>query len=175
MSPARLYQRMSWTRALSQPIGGFRRLCDIRDYIRCEYPWAVQKHGTLSRVSRSKRRKVETSGTWSYHWRSYRRVMLTNKSGLKRKSPALWRAVRLHRRCLLLSSGAAGTRLSLDRQALLPKGADAINCSLLSRVILRNRSRCVFLLRHSCFKSLFSALARCLDLLSIQMCTRHAQ
>jgi hypothetical protein len=29
---------MSWTRALSQPIGGFRRLSDIRDYIRSEYP-----------------------------------------------------------------------------------------------------------------------------------------
>jgi hypothetical protein len=29
---------MSWTRTLSQPIGGFRRLSDIRDYIRSEYP-----------------------------------------------------------------------------------------------------------------------------------------
>jgi hypothetical protein len=29
---------MLWTRALSQPIGRFRRLSDIRDYIRSEYP-----------------------------------------------------------------------------------------------------------------------------------------
>jgi hypothetical protein len=29
---------MLWTRALSQPIGPFRRLSDIRDYIRSEYP-----------------------------------------------------------------------------------------------------------------------------------------
>jgi hypothetical protein len=29
---------MSWTRSLSQPIGGFRSLSDIRDYIRSEFP-----------------------------------------------------------------------------------------------------------------------------------------
>jgi hypothetical protein len=29
---------MLWTRALSQPIGRFRRLSDIRDHIRSEYP-----------------------------------------------------------------------------------------------------------------------------------------
>jgi hypothetical protein len=34
---------MSWTRTLSQPIGGFCRLSDIRDYIRCEYPMGRPK------------------------------------------------------------------------------------------------------------------------------------
>jgi hypothetical protein len=34
---------MLWTRALSQPIGRFRRLSDIRDYIRCEYPMGRPK------------------------------------------------------------------------------------------------------------------------------------
>ena len=33
-SPAHLYQLMSWTHTLSQPIGGFRRLSDTRFLLR---------------------------------------------------------------------------------------------------------------------------------------------
>ena len=75
--------------------------------------------------------------------------------------------------CLL--SGVAAIGLPLTFQALLPKTTDAIDRSLLSGVIFRNCSGRVVLLRHSCFESLLSALARCLDCLSTQMCVRHAQ
>jgi hypothetical protein len=69
-----------------------------------------------------------------------------------------------------LSPGALGTRLSLECQSLLPKGANAIGCSLLSGVISRHCPRRIGLLGLLCFEAVLSALALRLDLL----CVLHA-